>query len=227
MTFHTIVRATGQPLTMTDGQARILQQDRKARFETLPGSMKVEMEGPDGLKRTDGGELVWVHDGRVLRTRYALQNPTPGGPPILHETFIDHDRVPEELGSRYTDPMAEPELAAEIVSHPFTLTRESWHGKSTYVLRSQGPIVLSDTTRMEMNLWVDPEDLLVRRVESETTHVEADTGTSRSTRLEAEFVYHLQVAIADSDFELNLSPDAKDMTEVLLQEGRSKARARP
>jgi hypothetical protein len=96
-----------------------------------------------------------------------------------------------------------------------------------YVLRSQGAIVFNETTRIEMTLWVDPEDLLVRRIESETTYVEAATGISRSTRMEAEFVYHLKVAIADSDFEMKLGPNAMDMTEALLQEGRSKAQAKP
>lgn len=227
MTFHTKVAVPGQPPTVTRGQAKILQVQRKARFETLPGTMKFEAASPEGPKLTDAGELVWVHDGRVLRTRYTLQNPSPGGPPIVQETYIDHDRVPEELGSRYTDPMAEPELATEIVAHPFTLTRENWNGKSMYVLRSQGEIVISDTTRMQMNLWVDPDDLLVRRTESDTTYVEPGTGTPRSTWMEAELVYHLNVPLTDSDFELKLGPDAKDMTEALLQEGRSKAQAKP
>jgi hypothetical protein len=227
MRFRTRMKSEGQPETITHGEARVYQVDRRIRFETLPDSMKVESDGPAGPRVLAGGELLWVHDGSILRTRYTMQNADPGAPPIVHETLIDHTRVPEEFGSRYTDPMAEPELAAEILAHPFTLTREPWNGTAMEVLRSEGPILFSDRSRVAMRLWVDPEDHLVRRVESETTHRAPGADTTQSIEMQAEYVYHLQVPIEDSAFELALGPQAKDMTEALLEDARAKAPVKP
>ena len=57
-------------------------------------------ESEASKKAIEGGELVWVHDGRMLRARYARRGLSNGEANALHETFVDPSPVPETLGSR-------------------------------------------------------------------------------------------------------------------------------
>ncbi len=79
MEYRRTTRAPGKPDVYLSGTAVALQRDRKIRFEQAEGAYRttVRAKGEAEAGR-QGGDLLWINDGRLLWWRYQEPGVGPG-----------------------------------------------------------------------------------------------------------------------------------------------------
>lgn len=220
MEYRTIKREAGKPDLHVIGTSVALQKDRKIRFEQAEDAYRVETSAEDDDRRQRGDHLLWIHDGQFMWARMEEGGADPEEDCGVSEWYVDHHRIPEEFGSKWTHPMMAAELPDEFLEHEFTLQKSLLEGEPVYVLRSIGRIPLSPENAMGVTLWVDPETYLIVRMEGEGAwSPEPDKEAEPRAYVDSEYDFHYDfgVAVPDSAFEIQISDRAQDLTDAIAQ----------
>jgi hypothetical protein len=182
---------------------------------------------PPGIDQTRSGQMGAAPDGasRSTQPEPIHSPPSPGaimdGEPAAQEMRADFRRLPTDLGWRFRDPMGELELGREFLNHPFTLNDGVLDGRVVKVLRSVSDIPFSHTSRAHVILWIDPDTLLILRAVYDGTFVQSADGTEHAIEAEMNLTYRIGITLPETAFDLELAPDAKDITDVIAREGRA------
>ena len=222
MEYRRITRAPGKPDVYLSGTAVALQRDRKIRFEQVEGAYRTTVPtNREAEAGRQGGDLLWINDGRVLWWRYQEPGADPDRGCGVREDYVDFSRMPKEYGSKWTQPMMAAELPEEFLGHDFVLSQQVLEGKPVYVLRSDGRIPLSPDSSMGVTLWVDPKSYLVLRMENDDAW-HPSPGIEAYVEGEYDITYEFGVEIPDSAFQIEIGERAEDITAVVSQKIREK-----
>lgn len=217
MTYRTITRAPGKPDVYVTGTSVAHQKDDKIRYEQAEDAYRTEVPADESAEsESQGGDMLWIHDGDILWSRNEAAGADPDDECGVREFYIDHRRIPEAYGPKWTQPMLEAELSEEFLEHPFSLHQSVLEGKPVYILRSAGRVPLSPENAMAVTFWVDPESYLVLRMESEAAWYPSPDIESYVDG-EYDITYEIGVPTPDSMFEIEISERAEDLTDVIAQ----------
>ena len=203
------------------GTSVAVQEDRKIRFEQAEDAYRRHTPSDEGKEAEQGGDLLWIHDGRYLWSRYEEAGRNPDDECGVREFFVDHDRIPEEYGDKWTRPMMAAELPEEFLGHEFTIDKQFLEGKPVYVLRSVGRIPLSPDNSMGVTMWVDPETSLVVRLESDGAWHPAGEGEAYVDG-EYDISYDFGIPVAADAFDIEIGERAEDLTDTISHKIREK-----
>jgi hypothetical protein len=194
----------------------------KIRFRAPTPSAPPSATDHDGTGQSGAGGGVASRSAEPTGTPGSNSpNEVGNGEPGAQEMRVDFRRLPAELGWRFRDPMGEPELGREFLNHPFTLSDGVMSGLPVKILRSVSDVQFSHNSRAHVILWVDPDTLLIRRAAYDGAFVQSADGKVQAIEADMELSYQLGVPPPDGAFDLELGPDAKDITDLIAREGRA------
>ena len=219
----TTTRAIGTEDVRTRSKAVVYQYRDKVRYEIGNEDHHVERTSidDDDPEIAEGGRLVWVHADGQTRTRYEEAADDHDSGPIVHGTFVDHTRLPDELGPEFTRPMTMPEFSRHFLDHPFHLRTEPYQGTNYWVLRSDSWIEFGPGQNMAVTMWVDVATFRVERFVATTFYRPEKDAEPYVTEYAADIEYFIGADIPEGAFELPEDASATDITEMVARHARS------
>ena len=219
----TTTRGIGIQDVKTRSKAVVYQYRDSVRYEIRNEDHHVERNSfdDDDPEIVEGGRLVWVHADGHTRTRYELAADQPDSTPIVQGTFVDHTRLPDELGPEFTRPMTMPEFSRHFLDHPFRLRTEPYQGSNYWVLRSEGWVEFGPGQNMAVTMWVDVATFRVERFVATTFFRSEKDAEPYVTEYAADIEYIIGADIPEGAFELPEDASTTDITEMVAKHARS------
>lgn len=211
----------GKLPTTTTAVSIIHQKGHSAHVETLPGLLErppIE-EGGEPYAGPSHNKLVWAHDAEAGETRaihVASPEVHPGGLPHEKVTRLRHGELPKDLQT----PLSAAEIPDELAGAAFTLEDAELGGEPVKLLKSAERIAIQPDTEGHFRIWVDPNELLIRRVETDLVHTMGRESGTPEVKIESVYDIHYEfdVPIDDDMFEIPLKDDHVDVTEYTKRE---------